>query len=99
MDSLRLSIAETLESLGLCAMDAQDDERAMRLWHGADTLRWCEAREQVDEQLDIEELEEQRDALEAQNAELIANVAEALRAWEDSDNIDALRAAVKAAIE
>jgi len=98
IDSLRLDIAENLESLGLSAMDAQSEELAMRLWHGADTLRWCEAREQVDELLDIEELEERVDDLESQLSELIANVREALRGEHD-DDIEALRKAVERAIE
>jgi cell division protein FtsB len=98
MGSLRLDIAETLEALAL-ARGRRLERTSWRLWHGADTLRWIEARELVDEQLDIEELEEQRDALEEQIEDLRANVREALRSIAAGASVEALHKAFEAAIE
>jgi hypothetical protein len=69
----------------------------MRLWHGADTLRWCEARERVDEQLDVAELEARVEDLEWQVQDQAATVRKVLRG--EHADVEALRKAIEAAIE
>jgi hypothetical protein len=98
MDSLRLDIADNLEALAL-ARGRRLDRTSWRLWHGADTLRWIEAREEREELLVMAELYEQRDALEEQIEDLRANVREALRSVAAGASVEALHKAFEAAIE
>jgi hypothetical protein len=87
LPDLRVTIAESMYALALriATTPESENDRAMRLINGANTLRWCAAREapSVEELLaEVKLLTEAVEEAEDNVADLVANVGLAASKWE-----------------